>query len=106
MRVVVHDRVTERHPDISGPDVQHAFRTSIASVARTDVTPTQWLGVGMDSAGRLLEYVAVQLEADCWLVFHCMEATKKSLREVGINSTARQRGSTTKRGSGRRRRQG
>jgi hypothetical protein len=44
----------------------------------------QWVGVGTDAGGRLLEYIAVEHEPDGWLVFHAMPATKKVLIEVGL----------------------
>jgi hypothetical protein len=46
--------------------------------------PPQWVGVGLDGSGRLLEYVAINVGIDRWLVFHAMPATTKVLREVGL----------------------
>lgn len=83
MRVLVHPRVTERHPEITARDVTDAFENTLRSRAR-DTHPVQWVGVGADANGRLLEYIAVENEPDGWLVFHAMSATTKVLIEVGL----------------------
>lgn len=83
MRVRVHQRVPLRHPEVTENDVQTAFESSLRVRAR-DTHPVQWVGVGPDSRGRLIEYIAVEEEPDGWLVFHAMPATKKILREVGL----------------------
>ena len=83
MRVRVHPRVTNRHPEVTPADVIRAFEGTLRSRAR-DTRPVQWVGVGADSGGRLLEYVAVEDEPDGWLVFHAMPATNKVLTEVGL----------------------
>lgn len=83
MEVVVHLRIVGKRPDISVPDVKAAFLGALRSRAR-DTDPVQWVGVGTDLQGRLLEFVAVELQPGTWLVFHAMTATKKVLREVGL----------------------
>ncbi len=83
MRVRVHPRVTDRHPEVTAADVVEAFEGTLRSRAR-DTHPVQWVGVGTDASGRLLEYIAVEDEPDGWLVFHAMPATKKVLIEVGL----------------------
>ena len=83
MRVHVHPRVAQRHPDITAEDVLEAFEGTLRSRAR-DTHPVQWVGVGADTKGRLLEYIAVENEPDGWLVFHAMPATTKVLIEVGL----------------------
>lgn len=83
MRVRVHPRVTTRHPDVSTADVIEAFESTLRSRPR-DTSPIQWVGVGTDHSGRLLEYIAVEDEPDGWLVFHAMPATRKVLVEVGL----------------------
>ena len=83
MRVRLHPRVTDRHPEITASDVVEAFEGTLRSRVR-DTHPVQWAGVGTDAHGRLLEYIAVEDESDGWLVFHTMPATKKVLIEVGL----------------------
>ncbi len=83
VRVRVHHRVTHRHPEVREADVVEAFEGTLRSRAR-DTHPVQWVGVGADASGRLLEYIAVEDEPDGWLVFHAMPATNKVLTEVGL----------------------
>jgi hypothetical protein len=83
VRVRVHPRVTLQHPEVSETDVEGAFENTLRSRAR-DTHPVQWVGVGTDASGRLLEYIAVENEPDGWLVFHAMPATGKVLTEVGL----------------------
>lgn len=83
MRVRVHPRVAERHPEVTDADVIEAFETTLRSRPR-DTYPVQWVGVGTDAGGRLLEHIAVEDEPDGWLVFHAMPATKKVLIEIGL----------------------
>lgn len=84
MRVEVHPRVQAKRPEISPSDVQAAFAATLRKVARLDTEPTQWVGVGLDGHGRLLEYVAIETGPDQWLVFHAMAATTKVLIETGL----------------------
>ncbi len=83
VRVGVHPRAADRHPEVTAADVVGAFEGTLRSRAR-DTHPVQWVGVGADANGRLLEYIAVEVEPDGWLVFHAMPATKKVLTEVGL----------------------
>lgn len=83
MRVRVHPRVSAKRPEIADEDVHTAFEGALRSRGR-DTVPIQWVGVGMDAKGRLLEFVAVEDEPDGWLVFHAMIATTKVLNEVGL----------------------
>ncbi len=83
MRVRVHPTVTTRHPEVTTKDVIAAFEGTLRSRAR-ETYPVQWVGVGTDPSGRLLEHIAVEREPDGWLVFHAMPATRKVLIEVGL----------------------
>ena len=85
MAVRVHPRVNTRHPDIDDEDAIAAFRNTLRSMPRegTGFPPT-WVGVGVDSKGRLLEYVAINDGPEQWLIFHAMQATTRVLREVGL----------------------
>ncbi|GAA2027693.1 hypothetical protein GCM10009720_04270 [Yaniella flava] len=72
-----------KRPEISDEDVITAFETALSSRGR-NTDPIQWVGVGIDGQGRLLEFVAVEDEPDGWLVFHAMIATTKVLNELGL----------------------
>lgn len=85
MEVHVHPRVWRGHPDLAEEDVVAAFRSTLRSMPREDTgLPPQWVGVGVDQRGRLLQYVAVNEVNDDWLVFHAMQATSEVLRELGL----------------------
>lgn len=83
MRVRVHPRISAKRPEIADEDVGAAFEGALRSRGR-DTNPIQWVGVGVDRRGRLLEFIAVEDEPDGWLVFHAMIATQKVLNEVGL----------------------
>lgn len=82
MRVRVHPKVSNKRPEIHDADVITAFESALRSRGR-NTDPIQWVGVGIDSHGRLLEFIAVEDESDGWLVFHAMLATSKVLKELG-----------------------
>ena len=85
MRVSVHPRVRAKHAEITDADAVAAFRDALRSVPREGTGfPPQWLGVGPDGRGRILEFVAVQVGEDEWLIFHAMRATTKVLIELGL----------------------
>lgn len=85
VEVRVHPRVNTTHPEIEDEDVVAAFLNTLRSVPRIGTSiPPQWVGVGMDGKGRLLQYVAADEGTDHWLIFHAMPATTKILREVGL----------------------
>ncbi len=84
MRVVVHPRIGRKRPQVTEADVEAAFMGTLRKVVRRDCDPPQWVGVGLDGSGRLLEYVAVEIGVDEWLVFHAMPATVRVQQEVGL----------------------
>ncbi|MCL2463671.1 MAG: hypothetical protein FWF28_01185 [Micrococcales bacterium] len=84
MSVQVHPRVQDKRPDVGPTDVVAAFEGTLRKVPRTDTDPTQWVGVGMDGRGRLLQYAAIETGPDHWLVFHAMPATAKVMIETGL----------------------
>lgn len=85
MDIQVHPRVHRIHPEIKDVDAIAAFTATLRSVPREGTGfPPQWVGVGLDGNGRLLQYVAIDEGAERWLIFHAMPATTKVLREVGL----------------------
>ena len=84
MQVHVHPRVMARHPEIAASDAVAAFEGTLRKAKRTDTDPAQWVGVGLDQKGRLLEYGAIEVGPDEWLLFHAMKATPRVLIETGM----------------------
>lgn len=89
-RVIVHRRVSERHPGIKPEDVASAWNTAIVSAPRIEKNPDQYVALGFDESGRLLEMVAVRTDQGDWLVFHAMTPpTDGTFRELGIDRRLR-----------------
>ena len=85
MRIVVHPRVFQAHPDVSQEDVEAAISGTLRSQSRLGTDTLEYVGVGPDCSGRLLQWVAIRLDGvDSWFVFHAMRATTKVLRELGM----------------------
>lgn len=84
MRIFVHPRVHERHPEIEDEDVIAAFKATIRFVRRPN---GQGVAVGLDGRGRLLEMVyAVSEPDDDFLIFHAFTPpTSGVLRELGLS---------------------
>lgn len=84
--VLVHDRVVERHPELSEKDVETAWVNRLRCQKRTGPWPPQYVAVGFDGNGRTIEMVAVyDPGADKTLIFHVRTpATKKIMGELGI----------------------
>lgn len=82
--VIVHPRVRNRHPDVEEADVIAAWTRLLCMTRRTGGYDDNYMAVGFDLRGRLLEMVAVCDCDDTWIVFHAMPATEKALKELGL----------------------
>lgn len=84
--VHVHDRVIERHPELSKADVETAWANRLRCQKRVGPWPPQYVAIGFDGNGRLVEMVAVYAPAtDETLIFHAKTpATKRMMCELGI----------------------
>ena len=82
--VSVHPRIHERHPEVKDSDIVVAWENFICRTRRVDAFDDNYISVGFDSTGRLLEMAAVQKTDGSWFVFHAMPATKKALEELGL----------------------
>ena len=81
----VHRRVHERHPELADDNVLAAWENSIASTPRTQKDPNEYVAVGFDGKGRLVEVVAVRSAAGDWLAFHAMTPpSANTLGELGF----------------------
>ena len=82
--VVIHPRVTERHPELSEADVREAWENYVR-VTRRNGFDDHYVAVGFDSSGRAIEMVAVETIEGNWYVYHAMTPpTKSLLRELGL----------------------
>lgn len=85
MKIFVHPRIMERHPDISETDVLAAWENFVRMEHRSEPNNQHAAAIGFDKKGRLLEMVAVAKDED-YLVYHAMTPpTKKILAELGLS---------------------
>ena len=79
----VHPRVSRRHPEVTPDDVAAAMRGMIRYKQRST---GEWVAVGLDGKGRLIELVYQYNEGDdFFFVFHGMTPPSgKTLRELGL----------------------
>lgn len=81
--ISVHPRISRRHPNVSIGDVEAAMRGMVKYKQRST---GEWLSVGVDGKGRLVELVYhYDEEEDAFFVFHGMvPPSGKTLRELGF----------------------
>jgi hypothetical protein len=83
-KIFVDDRVASRHPDISEEDAVAAWANCINSRPRIDKDPNEYLAIGVDGKGRLIELVVLRDANGDWLIYHAMcpptENAKRELR--------------------------
>lgn len=79
----VPPRITKRHPDVTPDDVATAMRGMLRYKQRSS---GEWLAVGLDGRGRLVELVyQYDEDDDFFFVFHGMTPPSgKTLRELGL----------------------
>jgi hypothetical protein len=82
--IKVHSRVNKKRPEISDEDAIHAWSNAIVIVNREFNPPDYYAAAGMDSKGRILELVGVELEAGSLMIFHAMKLTSKMKEELGL----------------------
>lgn len=91
MDILVHPRISERHPEISPEDVLAAWKSPLDMLLRVDsLNFPEYVCIGYDPKGQLLEMVGTMTN-DGWLIYHAMTPpSKKTLKEI---EEARRRGS-------------
>ena len=91
LEVVVHDRVCQRHPELEKSDVREAWSNCIRSARRTQSAFDDYVAVGFDKKGRLLQMIAVLLPDGVWMIYHAFSPpTKKVLKELGMLTERKQ----------------
>ena len=88
--VYIHQRVHERHPELSDVDVISAWNNQYRSTMRETDRGIRFVAVGFDPNSRHVEMVAVELEGGHWLIYHAMTPpSSKTLDELGIERRRR-----------------
>lgn len=84
--VHVFARVMLRHPDLTVDDVVYAWHNVVLSAPRLGSEPTEYIAIGPDPIGRMLEIVAVALpDASGWVIKHAQRPPQEGIRrELGL----------------------
>ena len=91
-RIYVHERIAKRHPYLSPKDVIYAWKHCLVSAPRLDVDPFEYLAIGIDRKGRLIELVAIRDSEGDWLIYHADTPPHGNARkELGFDSKGGQR---------------
>lgn len=89
-RVIVLDRVPERHPDVSKEDAAEAWNHCIACTPAFDVDPDRYIAIGIDGKGRQIELVVVRKDGGLWLVIHAQYPPQHDIkRRLGLGKERR-----------------
>ncbi len=86
-KIYVDDRVVTRHPDqkIEKADAIAAWNNAIKSRPRLDKNPIEYLAIGIDGKGRLMELVAIRNDNGDFLIYHAFTPPQNNAkRELGI----------------------
>lgn len=83
MGILVLPRVTQRHPELSDDDVKSAWEYALKSAPRTPGDTSEYVAIGFDGHGRLIEMIAMRNESGEWLIYHAMTPpTKRFMAEI------------------------
>ena len=87
-QVFVADRVPQRHPEISKEDAMAAWMNCLYSKPRLHKNPDEYIAIGYDGKGRLLELVAIRDSEGDWLIYHAQTPpAENAMRELGLRRT-------------------
>ena len=90
MEVFIHPRIHERHPKLNDDDVRSAFLNIFSQAMRTDDKCEEYMAIGSDARGRLIELVYRVDSEGIAIVYHAFTPpTKKALTELGLKGRNR-----------------
>lgn len=87
-QVYADDRVEWRHPEqnITKADVIVAWNNTIRSKPRLEKNPDEYLAIGIDAKGRLMELVAIRNCEGDFLIYHAfIPPQANAKRELGVD---------------------
>jgi len=91
-KIFVLDRVPKRHSDVTKEDAAHAWFHCRKSMLRIGKEPEEYVGIGYDASGRLLEVVAIRNREGDWLIKHAQTPPQERIkRELGFGRRKNER---------------
>lgn len=93
-RVYVDDRVVTRHPEqkIEKADAVATWNNAIKSRPRLEKNPAEYLVIGIDGKGRLMELVAIRNDDGDFLIYHAFTPPQPNAkRELGTTERSARR---------------
>lgn len=74
-----------RHPELDEASIIAAWEGAVLSTPRIGRDVDEYVSVGFDGNGRLIEMVGVRGNMDDWLIYHAMTPpSEKTYTELGI----------------------
>lgn len=92
--VYADDRIETQHPEqcITKEDAITAWYNTIRSKPRIDKNPNEYLAIGIDGKGRLMELVAIRDDEGDFLIYHAfIPPQDNAKRELGIRGRSGRR---------------
>lgn len=86
-RAYVDDRVVTRHPEqkIEKADAVTAWNNAIRGRPRLEKNPAEYLAIGIDGKGRLMELVAIRNDDGDFLIYRAFTPPQPNAkRELGF----------------------
>lgn len=86
--VYADDRIETRHPEqhITKEDAIAAWYNAIRSRPRLEKNPDEYLAIGIDGKGRLMELVAIRNRDGDFLIYHAFVPPQENAkRELGLS---------------------
>lgn len=78
--LIIHPRVTQRHPQLSEADIRHAWHHAYYEALRPN-SPNfpEYLWIGLDRRGREVEMVGT-MTTQGWLIYHANTPLSKRVK--------------------------
>lgn len=79
-RIIVLDRVPERHPEVSKEDAAAAWSHCMACAPTFDKDPDRYIAIGIDGKGIQIELVVIRKDGGVWLIVHAQYPPQHDIR--------------------------
>lgn len=92
--VYADDRIETRHPEqrITKDDAVTAWYNAIRSRPRIGKNPNEYIAIGIDGKGRLMELVAIRNGEGDFLIYHAFTPPQENAkRELGVKGRSDRR---------------